>query len=54
MKDLFHCRRCGFAWEMSPEPIPPTLRGPTGWHWPITECARCGSLYFDWVTYGQS
>jgi len=38
---------------MSTVPIPPNDIGMKGWMWPVGQCPKCGSLYFEWLSYKE-
>jgi hypothetical protein len=53
VKDIFRCHVCKNMWEMQLVPIVDHPKDLEGWQWPLYKCPHCGSLYFDWLTYGH-
>lgn len=44
----------GHEWRMGLVRIRPGRRHDlTGWEWPDDVCPRCGSVYFEWLSYGE-
>ena len=44
----------GYEWRMLPVEHVDRARGHDVVRWPVDECPACGSLYFEWLSYGIS